>query len=374
MTALGSLASAAKVPRAQLLRELLDDYLRAQEPLPAEQRSCHVATLLRHPLPRRHPLGGAQGIRLRLATTPETAAKCIALGLVLPGQHRRAHEDFVARPLADAVMVALATRQSFTDDLLQGLPPLITQGAAVALWRLAAAATTTGAERVVYDAAAHAETELAISSGADVESLQEVIAVAAELRSGVVAWHDPWRLLVVRHLTRRLLTGSSAGHNLSLLDMQAPAWGRLRDNLQDQGLDHPLLRGVQAPLTEVEGRGGTAVWRAQRVVAGTKLLGKLADRAAEHVVRPPGWRLQVPSDWIPHQLPPEAYGSPRTGVDLREAIARGDVLLLKGAHGPWCGRFVRRPAGQNTYPASRCSAAPPTTRCNCWRCCLSLPA
>jgi hypothetical protein len=285
------------------------------------------------------------------------AARRVAL--LLPGQPPgRGYADYQGRPLADSVTTAIAVRESFTDEVLEGLLPLLRHRAAVGLWRLAAAATTTGAEHDLY------QQQLQLSERADElgsrnllpaderARLERLDTLTDQLRYGDLGWHDPWRVTVVRHLARVLLTGVDANANeLALYQQRESPWDEWRGDLEEDGgrLIHPLLRGLRSPLTEVEGRGGTTVWRAERRLTLDELPTRLATHAntlgpASHRVDPPEWMLLEPATWwrleaarAPAPLPPR----------WADAVARHALLTFDlGSR-----RFVWPVTGQSQAPA-----------------------
>jgi plasmid stability protein len=133
--------------RDAALRAALQNYVTTQSALEPEQRLTHVTTVLRYP--PQPPGRGRPDPRAHLRFRIDTGLKTEAtdLGYRLPGQSRRhGHHDYAARPLTDAVMTAIHEAEPFTVTGTEDLPQTLTQRIALALWRLAAAATITEAE------------------------------------------------------------------------------------------------------------------------------------------------------------------------------------------------------------------------------------
>ena len=93
---------------------------------------------------------------MRLRLVPGMSARARAVSLRLPGQSPRAHRDYQGRLLTDAVMTAIAVQEPFADVFLEGLLPLLRHDAALGLWHLAVAATSTVPENAIRDAAREA--------------------------------------------------------------------------------------------------------------------------------------------------------------------------------------------------------------------------
>jgi hypothetical protein len=204
----------------------------------------------------------------------------------------------------------------YVDEGLEGLPPLLHHREALGLWRLVVAATLTRAEQRVL---------LTASPGPAAEVLREED----------VAWHDPWRFSVARHLAVGLLAGEKATAGRRMLWDQGEEFDRLRYDLErSDELDHPLLAGLAWPANDLQGRGGAAVWRAERVLQLERLAEWMtADgEARETVVDPPGWTLQAPSKWFgwrfryPDPLPEPQHSDLNSGRVLRVDYRSRSVL------------------------------------------------
>lgn len=140
------------------VRQLLSEHVEAQESREPEDRLTHISTVPRYPQPprwRRAPRGDRP---LRLRAPASLLKRARAVSLRLPGQYERSHRDYQARTLTDVVMTAIAVAESFTDDFLDGLFPLLRHRAAVSLWRLATAATSTGPETALLAEAERSRT------------------------------------------------------------------------------------------------------------------------------------------------------------------------------------------------------------------------
>ncbi|GAA5068767.1 hypothetical protein [Streptomyces similanensis] len=81
---------------------------------------------------------------LRLRAPSALLERARAVSLRQPGQHPR---DYQGSMLTDAVTTSIVRAEPFEDDFLTGLLPLLRHGAALVLWRLAAAATSTRPEK-----------------------------------------------------------------------------------------------------------------------------------------------------------------------------------------------------------------------------------
>jgi hypothetical protein len=113
--ALQTIAARAGTSRDETIRRLLSEHVERQEHLDPEERLTHVSTVLRYPMPpfSSHTPRLGRPLRLRLPFGFDVRAR--AVSLQLPGQSRRAHRDYEARPLTDAVMTAIAVEEPFAD-------------------------------------------------------------------------------------------------------------------------------------------------------------------------------------------------------------------------------------------------------------------
>jgi hypothetical protein len=301
--------------RDATVRMLLAEHLVQQETLGEDERLTHISTVLRHPAPPRHRGHPPGGTLLRLRLELGTTERARAVSLRLPGQpSRRGHHDYQARLLTDAVVTAIARQQPFTDDVLDGLPPLITHQTALGLWRLAAAGSTTRSEAEVY-VAAESPIRLRGDEDPDTATRRRRAQLVADMLREDTAWHDPRRQMLVVQFARKLLTGTDAAAHQAKLHHQGREWDALRHDLENRtDFNHCLFAGMDSSqdLDNLEGRGGTAVWRAQRKVVQQDLDRWIMqppvhvdERAAigpsvaprEFLMCPPGWLLQMPDTW-----------------------------------------------------------------------------
>jgi hypothetical protein len=241
----------------ETMRRLLDEHLAAQEVLDTACRLTHVSTVMRYPLPlpgRRQP---RQGVQLRLRLDAGIADRARDVSLQLPGQHLRGHRDYQARLLTDAVMTAIARQEPISDEVLDGVMPLLRHGAALGLWRLVTAATSTRSELEVFKRAESSRT--ARMAGEPSNQNLWVERVAAALREeDDVAWHAAYRSEAAQFLARRLLPVDADAMENVLFEQDSNSWRNL--------LASPPMAGFRGREQSFEGRGGSAVWRAKRRV------------------------------------------------------------------------------------------------------------
>lgn len=325
---LEALARARGVSQPEVVRALLREHVAAQSQVPEEHRLTHVSTVLRFPPPPAYR--GDDDGRRRLAPRlePGLAAAAVSMSLRLPGQPaRRGFRDYAPRPLTDAVTTAIARVMPYVDEGLEGLPPLLRHREALGLWRLVVAATLTRAEQRAL---------LTASPGP----------AAVVLREEDVAWHDPWRFEVARHLAVGLLAGEKEADGRRMLWDQGEEFDRLRHDLERSDLDHPLLEGLTWPANDLQGRGGAAVWRAERVLSLERLAKWMTTGggAGTVAVDPPGWMLQGPSEWLGMRfrhgdaLPAQQQADLTSGRILRVTYGSRSVLWpYDAAGGPVAG-------------------------------------
>ncbi|MEU0077245.1 hypothetical protein ABZY58_04970 [Micromonospora tulbaghiae] len=307
--ALAVIAARRGCSRDETVRQLLSDYVARQEQLSEPDRLSHIATVLRYPTPQRMKMdtraGRSTATPLRLRLPPGIAVRARAMSLRLPGQSVRAHRDYQARLLTDAVMTAIAMEEPFDDDYLRGLPSTLRRHAAIGLWHLAAAATSTLPELAVLLAVEDVRNDLRAPGGRPNQAQQRLLRVAEALENDI-AWHSDARFEVAAAITRDLLTGPKAEANEVMLYEQGTAWNEFRLDLaitDDDGGSSDLRMHYTAGLSSYDwtGRGGTAVWRAERAVEVEDfeawLTGDRVDSSATRVVRPPGWSVAVPDGW-----------------------------------------------------------------------------
>ncbi|RAK28367.1 hypothetical protein B0I29_120135 [Actinoplanes lutulentus] len=283
------------------MRRLLNEHLAAQESIDDErERLTHVSTVMRYPLPLPGRNQPRQGVQLRLRLDEGVADRARAVSLQLPGQYLRAHRDYQARLLTDAVMTAIARQELITDEVLDGVMPLLRHGAALGLWRLTTAAISTRSELDVYRRAdlSHSQRIAGIASG----PAPRIEYVAAALREEDVAWHATYRSEAVQFLARKLLPASAEDVEDILFGQDTPEWDDfLLAMIYRSEFDDPMS-GFRPPMHDFEGRGGSAVWRAKRCLERHDTLlwlrrSRKRGAPTTRVVHPPGWPLRSPDRW-----------------------------------------------------------------------------
>jgi hypothetical protein len=297
--------------RDTAVRRLLAEHVERQEQRDPDDRLTHISTVLRYPPPRwrKDP---RQDRPLRLRADAGLLERARAGPLVLPGQYQRAFRDYQSRALTDAVMTAIAVAEPFTDGFLNGLLPLLHHRAAGNLWRLATAGLCTGPERALLEAAVAVRDTAAGTPETVLDAdTQHLLALVTALEKDV-AWHSPARFQVAANIARELLTGPRAKANERLLQEEGEGWNDLYlDTLYANGdRQAHLQRGTTS--YDWSGRGGGAVWRAERQVSldnlGDWLTGPVQTDTAQYVVRPPGWVLSRPPGWHATVLEPTHSG------------------------------------------------------------------
>lgn len=302
--ALNDVSAARSLSRDATVRALLNEYINRQEKLGEDVRLAHMSTVLRFPPPPLSRTERDNRVRVAMRLDAGVAERASSLALRLPGQpHARGPRHYSPRPLTDALAVAIASGEPYTDDGLEDLPAVVSQGVATGLWRLAVAATLTRAEQRVLLVRPDSE-------------------LAWILNDEDIAWHSPWRFEVALHLARRLLAGPDRSANLEMLQRQVGPFQALRHDLaRTEWPDSELMRDCTArPRYDHEGRGGAAVWRAERKLAIGRFADVLtADRAWGRVeVSCPGWTLEQPSGWTAVRLSFGQHPSIRQRADLDE--------------------------------------------------------
>lgn len=150
------------------------------------------------------------------------------------------------------------------------------------------------------------------------------------LREEDVAWHAPWRFLVAHHLVAALLAERAESEVRGLLWDQGEEFRALRFDFECSQ-DHPLLVGAPLPDSSVQGRGGGAVWRAERKLVLEAVVERLVKTgSADGPVTRPGWTLTTPAGWQPYSFSRAGGALParqQSDLDL------GRVLRLD--HGRW---------------------------------------
>ena len=321
LDALKAIAARRGVSRDEAVRQVLAEHVDAQEACEPEARLTHISTVLRYPQPAPKDERMDRPLRLRLSVGMADRAR--AVSLMLPGQHRRAHKDYQARALTDAVVTAIAVREPFTDDVLDGLLPLLRHKAALGLWHLVVAATSSGQELALHDAALHIrEVPAARRSPEDERRL-----LVAEALEEDVSWHSRYRFEVAKRIADESLRGEDAVAFEEMLFAQKKTWGDQRYELRISRQAGEWFDGV--PNVDVIGRGATAVWRAQRKVELEDFEHWLNNGPDDHhgrrrVLQPPGWSVSVPAGWRGEMLPRGGELPAR----VAEWVAASTVLVL----------------------------------------------
>jgi hypothetical protein len=207
------------------------------------------------------------------------------LGFRLPGQsHRNGHPDYAARPLTDSIMAAIHNAEPFVVAGLEDLPQTVTRRVALGLWRLAVAATLTGAETQGLWRSANPD-------------------LAVVLNEEEIAWHHPWRFEVAHHILTTFMAEDDAEEWMGMLEAQTDQFRTLVEHLQQRHPDAGWLQDGICSLSShrgsVEGRGGTAVWRAERALEMTRIESWLTNSSAPPKLElaAPGWTLRWPEEW-----------------------------------------------------------------------------
>ncbi|MGH4023380.1 MAG: hypothetical protein ACRDRV_02215 [Pseudonocardiaceae bacterium] len=232
------------------------------------------------------------------------------MSLRLPGQSPRAYRDYQARLLTDAVMTAIAVQEKFTDEFLAGLMPLLWHSTAIGLWQWAVAATSTAPENAIRDAAERLRSPIGaptIPLSAEEFLAQKRLLLVAEALDEE-AWHSPFRFTVAANIARDKLSGVKAQTNARILYEQGSEWDEIRQNMRHCTNKAWLWEGTSVSY-DWSGRGGAAVWRAQRRVELQDFEDWLSYRPREgspieRHLRPPGWLVRTPDNWCTQVLPP----------------------------------------------------------------------
>ncbi|MET9694658.1 hypothetical protein ABZY81_40710 [Streptomyces sp. NPDC006514] len=259
-----------------------------------------ISTVLRYPPPprwRRDPRTDSP-LRLRLpAGLPDRAR---AVSLHLPGQYPRAHRDYQSRALTDAVMTAIAVAEPFTDDVLDGLLPLLRHRAAHNLWRLASVALCTRPEFRLLHASEDVRDRMEVDPQARLDDEEQRLLDVVEALEEDVAWHSPARFVVAANIARDRLRGARAESRAHVLRGRSRLAPPVQDTLNAREEEcQALLEGTTD--YDWSGRGGTAVWRAERRVSFQHfkdwLVGSTEKTPAQMMVAPPGWMVVRPTAW-----------------------------------------------------------------------------
>ena len=339
LDALAAVAARWKTSRDETVRRLLREHVEQQEKLDTDDRITHISTVLRYPPPPRWRGEPRSDKRLPFRAEPELIDRARDVSLRLPGQSQRAYRDYQSRLLTDAVMTAIAAKEPFVDEFLKGMLPLLRHRSALGLWKLAVAMTSTQPELNVRSDAeeerARTREDIALLN-VEESALRNRRLRVAETLEEEVAWHSPDRFQVAAGIARKVLSGGRACINEQALYEQESAWAKLRQNLLDanDGDNYSLV-----------GRGGTAVWRAERKVTVQDFEDWLIERTeVELVMRPPGWLVRTPRRWRARTFSPMTTHVPEP---YKTWVSEGHLLdfpyknrqavwpLTRSAQGRW---------------------------------------
>ncbi|MET8838046.1 hypothetical protein ABZV78_29620 [Micromonospora sp. NPDC004540] len=313
LAALAIIAARRRVSRDEAVRQVLNEYAEAQDGLAPEDRLTHISTVLRYPAKPRW--SGEPSTKwptphvLRLRVAPGVISRARSVALRLPGQSIRGHRDYQARSLTDAVITAIAMQEPFADEFLEGVLPLLRHNAALGLWKLAVATTSTAPENAIHDAAEEARSHVGTPAkqlDPSESAARHRLLLVAEALDEEVAWHSSTRFQVATNIARELLSGPDARANEQKLYEQRAEWNEFRLDLRVGGVARErYLQGISS--YDWSGRGGSAVWRADRRVELQDfeewLLSPTGPHPAARRVQPPGWLVRVPSTWRAVTLP-----------------------------------------------------------------------
>ncbi|MBL1087442.1 hypothetical protein JK359_36755 [Streptomyces actinomycinicus] len=290
--------------RDATIRRLLTEHVALQEQRHPEDRMTHISTVLRYPPPPRWRGDPRHDVPLRVRAPASLLVRARAVSLQLPGQHPRAHRDYQSRLLTDAVTTAIAQAEPFTDPFLTGLLPLLRHGAALGLWRLAVAASSTAPEKAWLKEAEVVRAGHRLSSTPQDPDDQHLLRVAEALELNE-AWHATKRFRMATAAARRFLTGPGAEDVEQALYEQGDAWNTVyKEWLKTDWEGRPFRRRHGITSYDWTGRGGAAVWRAERRVNleyfEDWLVGRTKGDPAAGVMEESGtplWLLRTPAAW-----------------------------------------------------------------------------
>lgn len=308
LEALSRITARRGTSRDETVRQLLAEHVASQEQKHPEDRLTHISTVLRYPRPPRWRGDPRTDMPLRVRAPADLLERARAVSLRLPGQHPRAHRDYQGRMLTDAVTTAIAVTEPFDDDFLTGLMSVLRHSAALGLWRLTMAKTSTGPERAWLVEAEAVRADHWLSDAPLDPADQHLLRVADRLERDE-AWHSSERFKAATALARRHLSGPGArAWEQALYEQDTVFDEKYQDFLQaDDADDRRWRRRHGITSYDWTGRGGTAVWRAQRQVDVEYFEQWLVERtkkdpAAGVMEEPasPGWLLRTPAAWLAH--------------------------------------------------------------------------
>jgi hypothetical protein len=321
--ALGRIVARRRVSRDEALRQILGEHVADQETCDPDDRLTHISTVLRYPAPPRGRQQPRTDLPVRLRLDPGMIERVRAVSLLLPGQSRRAYRDYQARLLTDAVMTAIAVRERFTDEFLDDLLPLLRHRAVFGFWRLVVAVSSTPSELAVCDLA---ETIRSESGSRELRPSEQRLLLVEEALAEE-SWHAPERFVIAANLARVGLSGPGAEREERVLYEQGKEWNGQRLDLRRAPKSRWFV-GVQG--TDWSGRGGAAVWRAERRVEVGDFEDWLMSQPGEDkprscVVSPPGWSVEMPAGWQACVLPTNREVPAR----FRQWTEAGRVMLIQ---------------------------------------------
>lgn len=313
------------VSRDEALRQILGEHVAEQEAREPDERRAHISTMLRYPASPRGRLVPRTEQPVRLRLDPGVLERARAVSLRLPGQSRRAHRDYQARLLTDAVMTAIAVREPFTDAFLDNLFPLLRHKAVLGFWRLVVAVSSTPPELAVCDMAEAIRRCVNVSPRELTTSEHRLLLVEEALAEE--SWHAPERFMIATNLARVCLNGQGAERQEWVLYEQGKEWNRQRLGLRRSRDKSRWFVGVQG--VDWSGRGGAAVWRAERSVElgdfeDWLMSSPREDGSRSRVVTPPDWSVRMPAGWHACVLPTNRELPAR----FSEWIEAGRVMLI----------------------------------------------
>jgi len=350
--ALATVMAREGTSRDATVRRLLAEHVGRQEQEYPEDRLTHISTVLRYPPPPRWRGDPRNDRPLRLRLPAGLLERARAVSLRLPGQYQRAFRDYQGRMVTDAVMTAIAVAELFEDEFLGGLLPLLHHRAARNLWKLAAATLCTRPEMQLLEAAGELRSQAAWVSGAPFGEEDRRLLLVAEALEEDVAWHSPARFLVAANIARDLLTGARAEDNERLLHEDGEEWQDLYQDTLHADEEHrsELLRGTTS--YDWAGRGGTAVWRAERRVCVQYfedwLAGPAGEDTAGYVMEPPGWMLARPPGW--DAVTPALTSAGRLPQPYAQWAAEGRALVFPHGNRQSLWPLRRRPGPPGWEP------------------------
>ncbi|MER5571652.1 hypothetical protein ABT083_36620 [Streptomyces goshikiensis] len=196
--------------------------------------------------------------------------------------------------------------------------------------------------------------------GLDLEQ-QRLLDTVAALEEDV-AWHSPARFIVVANIARERLTGPWAEENERMLYEE-------REDFDD--LYHDILHAREETRQKLlqgttdydwSGRGGTAVWRAERQVALQHVEDWLVDPTgtapAQMLTAPPGWMLLRPTAWT--AAAPALTRDGQLPQPFPQWLREGRVLTFpyRNRQALWPVQRIQRAPGWEPIPGIEALLAP----------------